>query len=504
MRNEQEQDEFTFSKVKISKIDTSLELPKRKEQVIEEQKVEATIEPKEEIIQEEKIQETIQEEIKEEKEEKRKERLSLSDTILIKLSDIKNGLLKEKKKEQPKKSIYNTVAINLENIIKKNDSLNINKRLKVLKVTPINKIKKKYSLLPNIVIGNTVRVNVEDKSYGKYVLKLNKIAIKNLNKHLDMRVNETRLGKQNKDLQLDAIHVNKTGYEANQDKLNKFAVDKLYYKLAPRESKKYKLYKFCLVFSVCIFVFTSIVIGNWFRQGYSIKKIEKDLHNSTKIYKVDEGTIVNLPEEANTSQYGSQYWKYLNTPLSSVDFSDLLKENKDTVGWIIVNNTNINYPVVQSTDNDFYLNHAYDKTSNNAGWIYADFRDNFNNFNSNVVIYGHGRKDKIMFGSLTNVLNKNWYTQEENQIIQLSTLKYNTMWQIFSIYTIEAENYYIQTDFETNGEYTKFLNDMVSRSIYNFGINLSTDDKILTLSTCYNDNGIRLVVQAKLVKFQER
>lgn len=150
------------------------------------------------------------------------------------------------------------------------------------------------------------------------------------------------------------------------------------------------------------------------------------------------------------------------------------------------------------------MNHAYDKTSNNAGWVYADFRDNFNIFSKNMVIYGHGRKDKIMFGSLTKTLDKNWYTKEENQIIQLSTLKYNTMWQIFSIYTVPAESYYITTDFDSNEEYAKFLNEMLTRSIYNFNVNLSTDDKVLTLSTCYNDNGIRLVVQAKLVKLQER
>ena len=78
------------------------------------------------------------------------------------------------------------------------------------------------------------------------------------------------------------------------------------------------------------------------------------------------------------------------------------------------------------------------------------------------------------------------------------------MWQIFSIYTIPAESYYITTDFESNSEYAAFLGEMLNRSIYNFNVNLSTDDKILTLSTCYNDNGIRLVVQAKLVKLQER
>jgi len=109
-----------------------------------------------------------------------------------------------------------------------------------------------------------------------------------------------------------------------------------------------------------------------------------------------------------------------------------------------------------------------------------------------------------MFGSLTNTLKANWYKNTDNQIIQLSTPKYNTMWQIFSIYKIQAESYYITTDFGSEKSFETFINKMKSRSIYDFKIDVTTKDKLLTLSTCYNDNGIRLVVQAKLVKMQER
>ena len=78
------------------------------------------------------------------------------------------------------------------------------------------------------------------------------------------------------------------------------------------------------------------------------------------------------------------------------------------------------------------------------------------------------------------------------------------MWQIFSIYTIDAETYYITTDFSSNYSYAKFLDEMKNRSIYDFNIPLDENDKVLTLSTCYNDKGVRLVLQAKLVKIQKR
>ena len=427
---------------------------------------------------------------------KEKYRPTLSDTIKLKLSDIKKKLSEDK----TKKSLYNTVILKLDEIIKKNNALNTKKKYKVTEIQTNNN--KKKTLLPKFSIGNNIKINVDTDNYGKYLYKLNKIALNNLSKEYKTK-DKVRKGNYSKIINVDNVRVSKKNYELYQDKLNKFAINKLYYKFAPKESKKYKLYKLCLSFSLLVFLFTSVIIVNWLRQGYSIKKLNNNIVESTDIYKVEEGTLYNI-ETIEENNYGSQYWKYLQTPLSEVDFTELLKENSDTVGWIIVHDTNINYPVVQTNDNDYYLNHAYDKTSNSAGWVYADFRDNFNVFSKNMVIYGHGRKDKIMFGSLTRALDKKWYTKQENQIIQLSTLKYNTMWQIFSIYTIPAESYYIMTDFESNSEYAAFLGEMLNRSIYNFNVNLSTDDKILTLSTCYNDNGIRLVVQAKLVKLQER
>lgn len=464
-------DSFEFSKVKISQIDPPTELTDLEKTAIMQFRLD------------EQEKESVND----------KEITNLSNTLILKLKNLHNNA------DNNKKSLYETVILKLEEIIKKNNSLEIKHKLKVEKSTKLNS-KKHKRLLPI----SYKHINVDNINYDDDLYKLSKIAIKNLSNETNLNVNKTRLGKQGKKIKIDNVHVNKTNYDQYQNKLNEFAVDNLYYKFAPRETKKYKLYKLCLTFSICIFLFTSLIIGNWLRQGYSIKQLEKDITESTTITKVEDGSLYNMDESIEENKYGSQYWQYLNTPLSSVDFTQLLKQNSDTVGWIIVNNTNINYPVVQTSNNDFYLDHAYDKSSNNAGWIYADFRDNFNVLNQNLVIYGHGRKDKIMFGSLTNSLNKEWYTKEENQIIQLSTLKYNTMWQIFSVYTIEAESYYITTDFESNQEYTEFLNTILSRSIYNFGVNMSTNDKVLTLSTCYNDNGIRLVVHAKLVKIQER
>ena len=102
-----------------------------------------------------------------------------------------------------------------------------------------------------------------------------------------------------------------------------------------------------------------------------------------------------------------------------VDINKLKTFNLDTIGFIKVMGTNINYPFVQSTDNDYYLNRSYDKTYNNAGWIFLDYRNNeFND--KNTIIYGHGRINGTMFGSLKDTLKSSWQNNKDNYIIKIS------------------------------------------------------------------------------------
>ena len=204
-------------------------------------------------------------------------------------------------------------------------------------------------------------------------------------------------------------------------------------------------------------------------------------------------------------RFGADYWDYSQIPMMSVDFSTLLQKNMETVAWLYVNNTNVNYPVVQTTDNEFYLTHSYDGSYNIAGWVFADFRADFTNFKRNNVIYGHGRgADNIMFGTLTNVLEEWWYTNEVNHYIKLSTPTKNTVWKVFSVYTIQAEAYYLTHNFVSDDSFRAYLNTIVGRSIYNFNTDVNVSDKVLTLSTCLDTNGNRIVVHAKLVREEDR
>ncbi len=258
-----------------------------------------------------------------------------------------------------------------------------------------------------------------------------------------------------------------------------------------------------LIISIIVLVFSLLKIFIWNKDNNDIDKLQKDIADkNVKEVKANKDKTDNVNPPENKSD---DYWDYIKMDMLSVDFNELKKKNPDTVGWIKVNGTNINYPVVQTKDNDYYLNHAYDKSKNSAGWIYADYRNNMTNFDKNTIIYGHGRLNNTMFGSLKTILNSKWYNNKNNYIIKFSTPTENTLWQVFSVYSIKAESYYITTKFSSDKEYNDFLQTLKNRSKKDFSATVNTKDKIITLSTCKDVAGTeRVVMHAKLIKVEKR
>lgn len=183
-------------------------------------------------------------------------------------------------------------------------------------------------------------------------------------------------------------------------------------------------------------------------------------------------------------------------------FINLIKINDDTVGWLTVNNTNINYPIVQADDNEYYLKRDFYKSKTSSGWVFMDYRNNAIVLDDNTIIYGHKLKNGLMFGSLSDVLKSSWYKDSENQIITFDILSTNIKWQIFSIYKTSYTTEYLKTSFMTAESYNEFVEEIQEKSIYDFNQELEYGDKILTLSTCtgFSSSNQRLVVHAKLIK----
>ena len=218
--------------------------------------------------------------------------------------------------------------------------------------------------------------------------------------------------------------------------------------------------------------------------------------------KKTENILNEIYENANVSSDNISVDNDLKIEVENIDFNKLINKNPDTIGWIKVLGTDINYPVVQTNNNDFYLTHSFDKSYNKAGWIFADYINKNlknNELDKNTIIYGHNRQNNSMFGTLSNVFKEEWLSNKENHYINFSTLNNNMVWEVFSTYTIENEEYYIQSNFRSDEEYISFLNTIKNRSTYKYDVNISKEDKILTLSTCTNVGKGRTVLHAKLI-----
>jgi len=227
--------------------------------------------------------------------------------------------------------------------------------------------------------------------------------------------------------------------------------------------------------------------------------VQDDLENSDGSNS-SESTIIFQEEEIPKF---NPYWDYINMKLVNVNFNELKKINNDTVGWLQLNGTNINYPFVQTKDNDYYLNHSFDKSGNGNGWVFLDYRNNVSEMDRNTIIYAHGGNDATMFGGLKNILKSTWVKDSDNFVVKLSTEEKNTLWQVFSIYRIPTTSDYIQVNFNSDESFKDWALMLKDRSDYDFKTNVSQNDKILTLSTCYNDYD-KVVLHAKLIKEEKR
>jgi len=180
----------------------------------------------------------------------------------------------------------------------------------------------------------------------------------------------------------------------------------------------------------------------------------------------------------------------------SIDFKSLKEKNPDTIGYLKVNGTDIESVIVKTNNNSYYLSHNFEKKYNKSGWIFADYRNRLDDTDKNIIIYGHNMRNTKMFGTLKNVLTANWQENEQNRYIILATEKGTYIYDVFSVYQIEVEDYYITTDFEDNISFQSFANKLKSRSEKEFKADITNTSQILTLSTCGNSNKYRIVVHA--------
>ena len=166
-----------------------------------------------------------------------------------------------------------------------------------------------------------------------------------------------------------------------------------------------------------------------------------------------------------------------NTTEATKDLSSI---NSDYQFWINVEGTNIDYPVVQGSDNDFYLNHDFNKNYLPAGSIFLDYRNDFE-ADYNTVIYGHHMRNSTMFGQMEKFKKEDFF--EKNKTITLTSKDDIYEYEIFAIGVYDADFGYNAVDFNDEDDFKIFLDKILSKSMYSRNI-VNSSDKIITLSTC--------------------
>jgi len=199
--------------------------------------------------------------------------------------------------------------------------------------------------------------------------------------------------------------------------------------------------------------------------------------------------------------------------LNNTDTPDVLEEyasvyelNKSLVGWIRIDDTKVDYPVMQTKNNDYYLNHNFDQEKDNNGSIFIDKDCSIWPRSQNLIIYGHNMKSGKMFGSLKNYKNLDYY--KKHPYIQFDSLyekgKYEVMYVFSEVVHDEVEvafKYYQFINANSETEYNSYMKDMAEMSLYDTGVQSRYGDALITLSTCdYTENAERFVIVAKKVE----
>lgn len=194
------------------------------------------------------------------------------------------------------------------------------------------------------------------------------------------------------------------------------------------------------------------------------------------------------------------------------EYNDYYTENNDFVGWIKIDGTHVDYPVVQTDNNDYYLNHNFKKKKEGRGAIFMDKDCNAQTLDTNTVIHGHNWLDKTMFSQLTKYSDFDFY--KEHTVIEFNTRTEMHKWKIVSVFITSAskseDNGYVFNYVYPHMESINFegyVNELKTRSMYNTGVDIKEGDKFLTLSTCTREldtknhrADVRIVIVGRMVR----
>lgn len=186
----------------------------------------------------------------------------------------------------------------------------------------------------------------------------------------------------------------------------------------------------------------------------------------------------------------------------SIDFAALKAINPDFCGWLQLEGTKINYPVVQTTDNWYYLEHLFNRDVNHMGCIFFDYRSNKNLTDRNTAIYGHHTNSGAMFYILEEYKNQSFYDEHKQFTYKTEDATY--IFEPFAGCLMDGEEAFMQLEFENDEDFMNFVQPFKDRSTFYTPLMVTPEDQIVTMSTCTDDfKNARYVLLCKVTKVSE-
>ena len=230
--------------------------------------------------------------------------------------------------------------------------------------------------------------------------------------------------------------------------------------------------------------------------GYKYYNYNKDDKLNSEIQDLqpvinEASDLDNNSSGENDGQDQSKEGNYVN----SANEEELKSINSDYKMWIQIENTNINYPVVQGSDNDYYLKHNFRKESNISGTVFVESANDIDN-DKNIILYGHNMRNGTMFNNITNYKEESFFNEDNKINIIMNNTLYE--YEVFSVYVKNVSEVNLAIGFASEDEFINYAYNEAEESLYKKDVDFSAEDNLITLVTCsYEFTDARTIVVAR-------
>jgi sortase B len=260
-----------------------------------------------------------------------------------------------------------------------------------------------------------------------------------------------------------------------------------------RRRRKILIQRLVFLAALIVFIVSGVILANTLLNYHKANVIYQDIEDA--VFSADSSASGNQNQEDAVLSGITGETVDQTVLLTNYDHEALLALNPDAVGYLQIPAINLLLPVVQGSDNSYYLNHAINGTQSSNGTLFIDCGNDEGIESKNAIIYGHNMKNGSMFGSLKKFGSEEFFNSGDNRYFYFYTGTMIYKYEIYSVHTTPAVSETYTTKFASRDAFFTYIDSMIRASYYSCNLDFYEDSKTITFSTCTNDDATRLVVQ---------